>query len=771
MQWEAATSDAAYENFEDDDDLQRLTDAAASLSSLTRALLVFERNGTLEIAAATMSASDRGRSRVFSLTSPAVFDANVVRRAIDTGKAQALENAAAIPVRLADGIAALYLDGPSSLEAIGRVEWLASTFSVAMTAVSLEQELRAVREEATKVQGDLELARDMIPALAWIASSEGRFQEASRSWHEYTGISHEEAVGTGFLKAFHPDDVEKVHAAWMTLLAERRAGGVEARILRHDGQARYHMLRAVPRFDDEGRIVKWYGIDSDIDDLKRAEFELAKSKAVMAEAQKIIQTGSWSWDMSTNVFTCSTECANIVGNESETISFKAFMDKVHPDDRTMVAEAHERALQGDELNVEHRFVLPDGSSKFVHARGRIISDEHGNGRSYIGTIVDVTEARRSSEQIKTSLADAQRAQASLAEAQKLSHVGSYRILAETREIIWSEETYRIYGLDPNEPLTPEAVMGRMHPDDRARVEEVFAQGLRDRVPWEVEHRLVMPDGTIKHVHCVTRIGTDPGEKPEAFGAILDLTERVKSEEALRKAQDDIVRMNRMTAMGAMSISIAHEMNQPLMSIITDAATCLSWLDRETPDLEEAKAVATRVIKETKRAGDVLHNVRNMGRNSRPTFADIDLNCVVGDVLTMLRSEFRTRGIEVIVSLSPELRRIQGDKVQLQQVLMNLMLNAAEAMEPSSECPAITVGTRTSASFVTLAVEDNGHGIDPLASDRIFEAFYSTKPEGTGMGLAICRSIVEAHGGSLSARPRTPHGSIFEFSIPYPKVAR
>jgi PAS domain S-box-containing protein len=701
------------------------------------------------------------------------LDENIVEEVIGTGKAMAVSGkrpALCAPIRFPRCPAgAVYLEiecEAGSGQRLNNLEWLASTFSASLEKKRSDEELRSVREEADRVERELRLNLDMIPALTWIGGPGGELEEASRQWHDYTGIGRDDALGMGFLASFHPDDVQKVVDAWTELLVAGKPGGVEARIRRYDGEARYFMLRAVPLTGQDGKVRKWYGINTDIDDLKRAEFELAKSQAVMAEAQRIIETGSWSWDMMSDVFTCSAECTNIVGLPSTEITFETLMERVHPDDREMVAQAHGRALQGDELNVEHRFVLPDGTVKFIHARGRLIY-EKSHPRAYIGTIVDVTEATHSEERIRSSLAEAQRAQASLAEAQKLSHVGSFRIRPSTGEIIWSAETYNIYGLDPERPLTGEAIMARIHHDDRERIRGIHATAIRDRKPWEAEHRLLMPDGSIRHVHCVTRVEKDPEKEPEMFGAIIDLTDRVNSEEALRKAQADVVRMNRLTAMGAVTVSIAHEMNQPLMAIVTNAATCLSWLDRPEPDLDEAKEAAERIVKEGKRAGDVLLNVRNMARNSRPSMAMVDVNEVVADVLTMMRSELRSRQINASVSLSPAIGQIRGDKVQLQQVLLNLMLNAAEAMTGMEHGRTIIVVTEDRRSqCAVVRVEDNGHGFDPIASERIFEAFFSTKPEGTGMGLAICRSIIEAHTGTLSARSLESGGSVFEFAIPY-----
>lgn len=766
----AQTQRTSYIDSADRHDFEQFLVSALHAAGADRGVVVTVADGGVVVEASV------AEDELSSVPVPAAHqepNESIILEVLGSGQGRVISGAPrsiiCVPVPFPDGPkAAVYLEteGESvSSKRLENLEWLASTFAASLAKTNIDKELRVVREEAARVERELRLNLDMIPALSWVGGPSGELEEASRQWVDYTGISRDDALGMGFLASFHPDDVQKVIAAWSALLVEGKPGGVEARILRHDGEARYFMLRAVPLIGGDGKVRKWYGINTDIDDLKRAEFELAKSQAVMAEAQRIIETGSWSWDMVSDVFTCSAECTNIVGLPSKEITFETLMERVHPDDREMVAEAHGRALEGEELNVEHRFVLPDGTVKFIHARGRLIYDK-SHPRAYIGTIVDVTEARRSEERIRSSLVEAQRAEASLAEAQKLSHVGSFHIQPSKAASMWSAETYNIFRLDPAEPLTREAVMARLHPDDRERIGRDFEKALSERLPWEAEFRLLMPDGSVKHVHCVTRVEADLEQEPEVFGAIIDLTDRVNSDEALRKAQADLVRMNRLTAMGAVTVSIAHEMNQPLMAIVTNAATCLSWLDRADPDLNEAKDAAERIVREGKRAGDVLLNVRNMARNSRPSIAIVNINEVVGDVLTMMRSELRSRQIGASVSLSPTVAPVRGDKVQLQQVLLNLMLNAAEAMVGTELRRAINVTTVDLGSHLAVRVEDNGHGLDPIASERIFEAFFSTKAEGTGMGLAISRSIIEAHGGTLSARPLASGGTVFEFTVPY-----
>ncbi|EPE96136.1 PAS domain-containing sensor histidine kinase [Rhizobium grahamii] len=745
--------------------------AAVTMSGARRGFLIVGRGNELTVAAMGDTSSvalSSGRLGTFDI------DEATVREVVSTGRGRTRHSIVCLPIALPDSNdGAIYLEMPDGAAParVEDLEWLATAFSAAAIANNFHGQI-GTAHAAARAADDSRLGWDMIPALAWIGAPDGGFEDGNKQWFEYTGLTRETAVGFGFVSAFHPDDVDKVIKVWTDLCTSAKPGGVEARMLRHDGEARWFVLRAVPLLDDDGNVIRWYGVNTDIDELKRIEFELAQSQLVMAVAQRIIETGTWSWDMATDVFTCSPECASIVGLDANEITFETLSARVHPDDREMVAEAHQRALQGEELNVEHRFLLPDGTVKFIHARGRLILDEVQSPRAYIGTIADVTETRLAEEKIQSSLEDAQRAQASLAEAQKLSHVGSYRIKPSKREVVWSEETYNIYGFDTSIALSFEMISERVHPSDREMVAAVSDRGLRERQPWEIEHRLLLPDGSIRYVHCVTRVETNPEEEPEVFGAIIDITERVKSEEALQKAQADIVRMNRLTAMGAVTVSIAHEMNQPLMAIVTNAATCLSWLDRDVPDVAEAKLAAERLVEEGKRAGDVLLNVRSMARNSGPSMDMVDIGEVISHVLRMLRTEFRIRQIDVFVSVSTGIPAIRGDKVQLQQVLLNLMLNAAEAIGANDGARRIDLTAEADGSrSVVVRVEDTGEGIDPIASERIFEAFFSTKQQGTGMGLAISKSIISAHSGTLSARPRAGGGAVFEFSIPFAGESR
>jgi C4-dicarboxylate-specific signal transduction histidine kinase len=247
----------------------------------------------------------------------------------------------------------------------------------------------------------------------------------------------------------------------------------------------------------------------------------------------------------------------------------------------------------------------------------------------------------------------------------------------------------------------------------------------------------------------------------------DITERRQVEEELRAAQEDLARMARLTTIGELTVSIAHEVSQPLMAIVTDAAACLSWLSKDRLNIDEAIRAAERIERHGHRAGDVVKSIRAMTRKTTGSMARLDISAVIAETLDLLRSELRQNEISLETDLAPARLVVLGDRVQLQQVILNLIKNGIEAMDdPQHGSRALRVSSRLDGdSGLEVAVADNGGGFDPDTADSMFDAFFTTKPDGIGLGLSICRSIVEAHGGNLSARPNFPKGSVFCFKLP------
>jgi len=384
-----------------------------------------------------------------------------------------------------------------------------------------------------------------------------------------------------------------------------------------------------------------------------------------------------------------------------------------------------------------------------------------NARLYAELSTENRDRRKAEAALRQS-------EAALTEAQQISHTGSWRTKIRTGEVSWSAEHFRIFGFDPATTQPSRATfMERIHAEDAPLLEQAIRRAVRERIRFQHEYRIVLPDGSIKHLQSVGQPDITETGDLEFVGTVMDITERRRAEEALRNAEAELARMTRLTTMGELVASIAHEVNQPLTGVVTNANACLRWLNRDEPDLEEARTALSHIVGDGTRAGEVIRGLRALTRKSRPQLTRLDINDAIREVLALTRSELQRHGIRLRSDLSAVEPPVLGDRVQLQQVLLNLIMNGIEAMNTITDRPRILAITSQAVnpSGVLVAVEDTGTGLDPATADRIFEPFFTTKPGGMGMGLSICRSIIEAHGGRFWASPRVPCGTVFRFGVP------
>ena len=362
-----------------------------------------------------------------------------------------------------------------------------------------------------------------------------------------------------------------------------------------------------------------------------------------------------------------------------------------------------------------------------------------------------------------------RSEATLAEAQRRSHMGSWVWDRASGTISWSAEMFRLFALDPQPgPPSREVIDQRLHPDDRERAHSVRANAIREKVDLEHEYRIVLPDGTLRHVQATCHpVLNGAGDVVEVFGTARDVTERKRAEDALREAQAALAHVARVTTLGEVTASIAHEVNQPLLGIVSSASSCSRWLAAQPPNLQRAQQALERIMKAGTRASAVIDRVRTLVKRQPLRAEPVDLNELVRDVIAMVRHELQRSGVSLKTRLADELPAVPGDRVQLQQVVLNLILNAIDATREIEGRPRhVWVASRSEAGKnVHVEVRDSGVGLAPDSQARVFEAFYTTKQSGLGMGLSICKSIVEAHGGKISAIPNAPHGAIFRFWLP------
>jgi PAS domain S-box-containing protein len=494
---------------------------------------------------------------------------------------------------------------------------------------------------------------------------------------------------------------------------------------------------------------------------------LRESEAKLEEAQRIAHVGYWDRDLDIDRLTWSDEAYRIfgLGPQDRTITFAGLQDLLHPDDRQLMVRAVAEALGGGpRYDVEYRVVRPGGEVRIVHSQGEVTRDEAGRPRRMFGTVQDITERKRAEEALR-------RSEAYLTEAQRLTHTGSWAWDVATREFVhWSEEHYRLYGFDPAGGLPPfEAFRQRIHPEDQAGVTEILDRAIRERTDYEVvDYRVVLPDGTMKYLHTVGHpMFNAARELVEFVGTSMNVTERKRAEEALHQAQAELAHVTRVLTMGELTASIAHEVNQPLAAVTTNGNAGLRWLAGDPPNLAEAQECLKRIIRDGTRAGEVIKRIRALVKKAAPAPGPLNLSELIHEVLAMINPEARRHQVAVRTELAAGLPLVRGDRVQVQQVLLNLAMNGLDAMKAVTERPReLVIRARLhDAGTVLVAVQDRGIGLDAQSRERLFEPFYTTKPDGMGMGLAISRTIIEAHGGRLWPVANGDYGATFQFTLP------
>ncbi|WP_323049115.1 ATP-binding protein [Caballeronia mineralivorans] len=377
-------------------------------------------------------------------------------------------------------------------------------------------------------------------------------------------------------------------------------------------------------------------------------------------------------------------------------------------------------------------------------------------------VVWLTVARRGAE------GALRRSQAYLAEAQWLSHTGSFGWKIASGDIVWSKETYQIFGVGETVKPTIDLVLQRVHPDDRELVQHEIGRAALGGQDYEYEHRLLMPNGAIKHLTVRAHRVTYKSGEEEIVGALMDVTAAREAQEALHTAQAELARVTRVTALGQISASIAHEVNQPLAAIATNASASLRWLTREVPEVDEARVNLSRIVEDANRAGGVIRRVCDLAKGADPEVIPLDINEVIDETVALVKQEALSHRVTVQLQLAPGLPLVRGDRIQLQQVIINLAINGVQAMATVADrARVLTIQTEQRKSdqvLVTVQDVGVGVGVEPEGLDRLFSAFYTTKADGMGMGLSICRSIVEAHGGRVWASRNIGSGMTFQFTI-------
>lgn len=417
-------------------------------------------------------------------------------------------------------------------------------------------------------------------------------------------------------------------------------------------------------------------------------------------------------------------------------------------------------------------VRKNGDTVFVSSRWTLSRDRRGKPLAILATNNDVTEARRMDMERQRAEDALKRSEAFLSDAQRLSHTGSIATRLPSGKMWWSDETYRIFGYAPDAHASIELILARTHATDKAVVEGAYRQSMAGEPSINVTHRLHMPDGAVRHVNYVARLSMSCTEETEYVGALMDITDRVQAQEALERSRAELAHVTRVSMLGELAASVAHEVTQPLAAIATAGDAATRWLNREPPEVGEAAQSIAMMSRDARRATDIIRRIRSMAQKRDRDPVVVDLNLIVRESIGLVRRELETQHVEIEADYAHPAPNVCADRVQLQQVVINLLMNAMQAMSGVTERKrSLRVATqRFDERHGQVIVEDSGVGIDEANVERLFNAFFTTRKEGMGMGLSICRSIVEAHGGRIWAESRQSRGALVQFILPLEEEA-
>jgi predicted ATPase/signal transduction histidine kinase len=496
---------------------------------------------------------------------------------------------------------------------------------------------------------------------------------------------------------------------------------------------------------------------------KSTEDRLRRSESFLEEGERISKTGTWVWNRATGSMSWSRQNYALWGIDTSCSNptLEICAARIHASDRQMFLDKM-RAVRDSEQRFSHEFSTSgeNGRERRLQIIVRPVSNAVGETGEYIGSTIDVTERRASEAALR-------RSEMNLKEAQRLSDIGSFAWCVESGSVSWSEQTYRILEINSDDAPSIERLVERIHADDVDVTVADFKSAEVSRNEIQLEFRACMPSGAAKRLRLVARPVFNEATDLEYVGALADITATHHAQDALLRAQSELTHVTRVSTLGELTASIAHDLKQPLMAIITHGEAGLRWLNRANPSIDEAKSNLSRIVSDADRASETINRLRALARKDRSNRASIDVVQTTMEVLALVRPELDRCNIRLRLSAPEDLPSVVADKIQIQQVIMNLISNGVHSIL-RKDGQVREIGVRCEATGdekITVFISDTGTGITPEVLERLFDPFFTTKVDGMGLGLSICRSILEEHRGDILAFNNANLGATFCFRLP------
>ncbi len=644
------------------------------------------------------------------------------------------------------------------LDERGSVEFSSEGKPARMRGVSRDVTRRKVGEQALlESEARFRTMANTAPVLIWMSGLDKLCTFFNKPWLEFTGRTIEQELGNGWAEGVHPDDFQSCLKTYVEAFHARQPFVMQYRLRRHDGQYRWISDNGVPRYDAQKNFAGYIGSCMDVTDLISKEEALRDSEERMSLAATAASLVVWTWDIRRDEVWLSEKDRALFGfSQREKLSAERVRGVVYPEDRQYVRRLVEKSLAtGEEFEAEYRLVLADGRVRWVTRRGRVEFDENGKPTWERGVLMDITERKQAEEKFRLVV--------------EASPSGIVLVDREGRIVLVNSHVEKLFGYRRDELvgklvdiLVPERFASQ-HPKHRG---EFLAAPTARAMGAGRELFGRRKDGT----EFPVEIGLNPIQTPDGMlvlAAVVDISARKLAEAEALRHREELGHISRVAAMGELAASIAHELNQPLSGITSNASAGQRFIDRGDVDLRELRDLLGDVMADGRRAGDVIRSILNMVKKGVPARQHLNLNHVIINVTHMVNPNAMLQSCKLETLLEPNLPPIEADPIQLQQVLLNLVINAFDAMHdtPTPQRKVVIATERSGDGTIRASVRDYGVGIPEETRERVFEQFFTTKAKGLGMGLAIVRSIVESHGGTIAAENADGGGARFYFTLP------